>query len=233
MRACRKTCTTQEAETVKLMYLAKRKKEFSSQEAFRARWRQHGALAMSLPTWDLDRRYVHADALPPSAAVGAHGYDGVGVVWFDKPMSFTAPTPEKIKTNALLLDDELKTFDGPVLPLAVMVEETMVKAGGRLTDVTAYLFFNDADAANRAAAVFANLKVPNAAERVAMNRVTDQAASATPLLGYKGIVEVAAASRKALDEILTAAAAKADLVVVARECLLWDHGAVHQSARSA
>jgi hypothetical protein len=181
------------------MYLAKRKKEFSSQEAFRARWRQHGALAMSLPTWDVRRRYVHADALPPSAAVAAHSYDGVGVVWFDKPMSFTAPTPEKVKTNALLLEDELKTFDGPVLPVAVMVEENMVKAGARLTDVTAYLFFDDVDAARRAATVFANLKPPNAVERVAMNRVTDEAASATPLLSYKGIVEVAAGSRKEMD----------------------------------
>jgi len=61
-----------------------------------------------------------------------------------------------------------------------------------------------------------------AAERVAMNRVTDQAASATPLLSYKGIVEVAAGSRREIDAILTAAAVKADLVVVARECLLWD-----------
>ena len=218
---------------MKLVYLAKRKGEFPSQEAFRPRWRQHGALAMSLPTWDRERRYVHADALPPSTAAGAHDYDGVGVVWFDKPMSFTAPTPEKIATNAILLADELKTFAGPVLPMAVMVEETMVKAGGRLTDVTAYLFFNDVNAAVRAATTFANLKTPNAAERVAMNRVTDQAASSTPLLSYKGIVEVAAGSRKDLEAILTAAAVTAELVVVARECLLWDHGHVHQVAKSA
>ena len=41
---------------MKLMYLAKRKPDFPSQEAFRPRWRQHGALAMSLPSWTRDRR---------------------------------------------------------------------------------------------------------------------------------------------------------------------------------
>jgi hypothetical protein len=218
---------------MKLMYLAKRKKEFPSQEAFRPRWRQHGALAMSRPTWQHDRRYVHADALPPSSAVPAHDYDGVGIMWFDKPMSFEAPTPEKIETNRLLLADELKTFDGPVLPVSVMVEEQVVKAGSRLTDVTAYLFFNSVNAASLAAITFASLKAPNVPERVLVNRVTDQKASATPLLTYKSIVEVAANSPKEIDAILTAAAVKADLVVAARECVLWDHGPVSQPAQTA
>lgn len=211
---------------MKLMYLAKRKPDFPSQEAFRRRWRQHGALAMSLPSWPRNRRYVQADALPPSAGVAAHDYDGVGVMWYapDEVVFPATPSPEAIETTAILQKDELQTFDGIVRPRVVLVEETIVKAGG-LSEVTAYLFFNDAEPAERAAAAFAKLAAPQAAVRVAMNRVT-RMASRTPLINYKGVVEIAARDRVELDAMLAAAGAKADLVVVAKECLLWERGPV-------
>jgi hypothetical protein len=211
---------------MKLMYLAKRKPTFPSQEASRARWRQHGALAMSLPSWTRERRYVHADALPASGAIPAHEYDGVGVMWFAPGEAAFSPnpTPEAIETTKMLQADELQTFDGIVRPRMVLTSEAVVKAGG-LTDVTGYLFFRDADAAERAAGTFAKLTSPKAPERVVMNRV-ERMASPTPLIDYKGIVEVAARNRADLDAMLGAAGVKADLVVAAHEVLLWDHGPV-------
>ena len=67
---------------MKIMYLARRNPVFPSQEAFQPRWRQHGKLAMSLPTWQQVRRYVHSDALPGQA----HDYDGVGTMVIDEKL---------------------------------------------------------------------------------------------------------------------------------------------------
>jgi hypothetical protein len=211
---------------MKLMYLAKRKPEFPSQEAFRPRWRQHGALAMSLPSWTRGRRYVHADALPPSQNVPAHIYDGVGVLWYAQGETVFSPTPspEAIQTAAILQKDELEAFDGNVRPMAMLVDETIVRAGG-LTDVTAYLFFDDADVAARAADRFAKLEA-KAPERVVLNRDLGRKMSSKPRINYRGIVEVAARSREDLEAMLSASGVKADLVVLTHECLLWDNGPV-------
>jgi hypothetical protein len=219
---------------LKLMYLAKRNPSFPSQESFRPRWRQHGALAMSLPTWTTGRRYVHADALPPSAETPPHDYDGVGIMWPDPNEGIfrEPPTPESIETGAILLEDEMKAFAGPVMPLAVLTEEEVLKSGG-LTDITAYLWFYRPDEAELAGAKFAKVTVPHVPERVAINRVMDKPLSQRPLNNYKGVVEVAARDRKELDAILAAAAVKADLIVITRECLLWHNGPVQQSVGSA
>ena len=219
---------------LKLMYLAKRNPSYTSQEAFRPRWRQHGALAMSLPTWTTGRRYVHADALAPSAAAPAHEYDGVGVMWPDPKEGIfrEAPTPDTIETGRILLEDEMKAFAGPVMPLAVLTEEEILKTGGMM-DATAYLWFYDRDKAERAAAKFTKLITPHAPKRVSISRVIDKPLSEKPLNTYKAIVEIAARDRKELDAMLMAVTANADLVVVARECLLWDNGPAQQSAGAA
>jgi hypothetical protein len=135
------------------------------------------------------------------------------------------PTPETIETGRILLEDEMKAFAGPVMPLAVLTEEETLKPGG-MTDVTAYLWFHNRDHAERAAAHFAKLTTPHAPMRVAISRVTDTPLSEKPLNTYKAVVDVAARDRKELDAVLTAAPVKADLVVVTRDCLLWHNGPV-------
>jgi hypothetical protein len=99
-------------------------------------------------------------------------------------------------------------------------------------DLTAYLFFNNVDDADRAATQFAGM---SNAQRVVLNRVGPPA-SPKPIYSYKGIVEVSASDRKNLDAALVAgqkAGVKPDLEVVTRECLLWDNGPVVQQAKSA
>lgn len=44
----------------KLIYLARRNPVLT-REGFTAKWRQHGALGMSMPQWGNIRRYVHCD----------------------------------------------------------------------------------------------------------------------------------------------------------------------------
>jgi hypothetical protein len=218
---------------MKLMYLAKRKNTFSSSEAFRPRWRQHGALAMSLPSWTSSERYLHADVQPSSPAGRAHEFDGVGVVWIGQLFAADNGSQDGTDDASVILKDELQTFDGPVLPRAFIVDEKVLKASNT-ADLTAYLFFNKLDDAERAATMFANL--PKTPERIVMNRVSDHSPSPNPIYSYKGIVEVSTSSRKDLDAALLAgqkAGVKPELEVLTRECLLWDHGPVTQTAKSA
>jgi hypothetical protein len=218
---------------MKVMYLAKRNSTFASPEAFRPRWRQHGALAMSLPSWEGTKRYVHADVQSSSPAGRAHAFDGVGVVWLSGLNAGADQAQDSTEDGAILLKDELVAFDGPVLPRAFIVEEKTLKAGNA-ADFVAYLFFDTAADAERAAATFAGMA--NAPERVVFDKVADYAPSPNPIYSYKGIVEVGARQRKDLDAALVAAqkaGVKPALEVVTRECLLWDNGPVQQAAKTA
>jgi hypothetical protein len=215
------------------MYLAKRKNSFASSAAFRPRWRQHGALAMSLPSWSLSERYVHADVQPSSPVGRAHEFDGVGIAWLRELLAGEGTAQESTEDGAILLKDELEAFDGPVLPRAFIVSERVLRAN-HSADITAFLFFDKAEDAERAAALFTKLSPPLG--RVVMNAVADYAPSPTPIYGYRGIVELSSSDRNDLDNVLVAgqrAGIKPDLEVITRECLLWDHGPVKQAVASA
>jgi hypothetical protein len=218
---------------MKLMYLAKRKNTYASSDEFRPRWRQHGALAMSLPSWSLSKRYVHADVQPPSPAGRAHEFDGVGIAWLSQLMAGKNASQDSTRDGAILLKDELEAFDGPVLPRAFIVDEKVVKANDT-AELTAYLFFNKAEEADHAAMVFAGLA--QAPERVVTNKVSEHAPSPNPIYRYKGIVEVSCTQRHDLDATLVAgqkAGVRPELEVVTRECLLWDNGPVQRTAKLA
>jgi hypothetical protein len=188
---------------------------------------------MSLPSWSIALRYLHADVQPPSPVGHAHEFDGVGVSWLTDLRAGEDTPQDSTEDGAILLKDELQAFDGPVLPRAFIVDEKILK-DDKAPKFTAYLFFDRADAAELAAATFANLA--KAPERVIMNRVAEYAPSPNPIYGYKGIVEVAHSDRKSLDAALAAAhdaGVRPDLEVTARECLLWDGGPIPQVAESA
>lgn len=110
----------------KLMYLARRNPALSSQQ-FTTRWRQHGALGMSMPRWKNIWRYVHCDVL--SSAVGGN-YDGVGIVWHKSPESRLAHRQDT-SSQAAMEADEAQTFDRLVVNFCALVEETTVMDSGR------------------------------------------------------------------------------------------------------
>jgi hypothetical protein len=68
----------------KLIYLARRNPGLT-RAGFTARWRQHGALGMSMPRWINIRRYVHCDVQQPGVPGIDETYDGVGLIWHRSP----------------------------------------------------------------------------------------------------------------------------------------------------
>jgi hypothetical protein len=104
----------------KLMYLARRNPALSP-EQFTARWRQHGALGMSMPRWKNIWRYVHCDVLPESGS----DYDGVGIVWHKSPESRRAHR-EDTSSQGTMEADEVQTFDRLVVNFCALMEERVV-----------------------------------------------------------------------------------------------------------
>jgi hypothetical protein len=211
---------------MKLMYLAKRNSSFASSDAFRSRWRQHGHLAMSLPTWPREGRYVHADVQPPSPVGAAHEFDGVGITWRASFPVGPGRPQESTPTGRLLLEDELVAFDGPVLPRAFFVDEEVLISNCP-ADFTAYLFFEGAADAEAAGRTLVSVSGPTGRSRIVLNRVSSEAVVPDPVYTFQGIVEVSAPERAALDALLVAGAAagvRPDLEVMTRQCLLWDDG---------
>jgi hypothetical protein len=105
----------------KLMYLARRNPALS-REQFTPRWRQHGALGMSMPRWKNIWRYVHCDVLPESG----DDYDGVGIVWHKSPESRRAHR-EDTSSQGAMEADEVQTFDRLVVNFCALMEERTVQ----------------------------------------------------------------------------------------------------------
>jgi hypothetical protein len=197
----------------KVLYIAKRHPAFTP-DGFTARWRKHGALAMSLPLWRRMHAYVQASVIDPAGIAGAsRDYDAIGVLWtVDTPMAGT-----DLDDVATLARDELETFSGYVGPGTQPLDETVLKHDGP-GRTTAYLFFSDAQAARRVAETAA---ASAEADRVALNLPTPGANRAMP---YEAIVEIAARDTGGLKSALGpsgAAPAGVELALVAREAILW------------
>ena len=113
----------------KIVYIAERKPGFSEEE-FVARWRQHGALSMSLPMWSNTERYVQASVVHPAPVAGASSaYDAVGVCWFYSDGQLGERSAEQLEEVRILAADELETFAQPIAPVCIAAVETVLKAG--------------------------------------------------------------------------------------------------------
>lgn len=211
---------------LKFMYLAKRKPSLTP-EGFTARWRQHGALAMSLPFWGNMLRYVQADLIRPVPIPGASAdHDAVALTLAKDDKLFRNPSAEDAANAQLMLEDEAETFSAPIPPVALMVDEKILRNVGR-GGTTAFLFFNEIGAANSVAEAMARAQNGETADRVVVNRVCDDLKmSDKPLLSYKAVVEISASDVEKLKAVLDpgekASWRKADLTVIARETVLWD-----------
>jgi hypothetical protein len=207
---------------MKILYLANRKPDFTP-ETFIPRWRQHGALAMSLPFWRQFSYYMQADVVRPIPLPGASNeYDGVSYMLSIDDDLFANPSAEDTANVQILLEDELKTFRGPIPPMVLVVEEKVIKAGAR-GGATAYLFFNALDKAQTVADSFAKHK---GLRRLIMNRVRDDVQATKELaLSYKAVAEISADNVEQLTSLLSADTTSwrtAPLAVITRESILWD-----------
>ena len=112
----------------KLIYLAKRNPSLM-REDFTARWRQHGALGMSMPRWVNIRRYVHCDVQQPGIDGVSECYDGVGLIWHRSPEARARHRADNT-SQGQMVDDEAHTFAEPVYNFCLLAEETILRSQG-------------------------------------------------------------------------------------------------------
>lgn len=112
----------------KLIYLARRNPALS-RRAFVARWRQHGALGMSLPRWRNVARYVHCDVpdLPPPTPGVDSSHDGIGIVWHRSPAARAAHLADT-SSRLQMEQDELETFARPIVETCLLARENVLLA---------------------------------------------------------------------------------------------------------
>lgn len=117
--------------TPKLIYLARRNPHLS-REAFTPRWRQHGALGMSMPRWVTVRLYGHSDVICPPATIPgiSTDADGVGMIWY-RDADARARNRADTTSQATMEADERETFDRLVAKCAVVTKEVVLRRGPR------------------------------------------------------------------------------------------------------
>jgi hypothetical protein len=125
------------AEQVKIIYFAPRP-EGRSLEDFRARWREHGKLGMSLPLWEQIGRYKQLDALTPAesglplegiAATAEDSLGGVGQIWVrsDEAMAKIWADPDVRRMEV----DEEETFGRQLGSLQMPTREAVILDQGQ------------------------------------------------------------------------------------------------------
>ena len=115
----------------KLIYFAERRPDMD-RGAFRARWRAHARLGMSMPRWRNIHRYVHCDALPlaepgpgPEPQLPALRCDGVAMVWY-RDEAHRLKHIADTSAGPVLKRDELETFARPVRDFAILTDEHLL-----------------------------------------------------------------------------------------------------------
>lgn len=109
-------------ERPKLIYLARRNPALDA-ASFVPRWRQHGALGMSMARWKNVWRYVHCDVLRVDG--GADVHDGVGIVWHRSAEARRAHREDR-RAQQMMERDELETFAQLVRRFCALYRETVL-----------------------------------------------------------------------------------------------------------
>ena len=120
----------------KLIYLARRNPALTK-EGFVPRWRQHGALGMSMPRWKNIWRYAHCDVVSDS------DYDGVGIVWHRSAEARRAHREDQ-SSQAQMEADEVETFAELVRNFCALYEAHLVFDVGSATPLKLFRFLRRA-----------------------------------------------------------------------------------------
>ena len=105
----------------KLIYFAERPADFD-RTGFRARWRQHAKLGMSMPRWKNVLRYAHCDSVELETALPVAWCDGVATVSFRSEENRLAHIGDR-SAGPEMKRDEREAFARPVREVAVLTEE--------------------------------------------------------------------------------------------------------------
>lgn len=207
----------------KLIYLAKRKPDLTYAQ-FTARWRKHGALAMSLPLWRHMSGYVQADVLHPSPVPGtSEDFDGVGVLWAPSDDMWRNPQPEDIRNVETLLEDERHTFGHAIPEVSLIVDEEVRRDTGE-GRTTAFLYFKISDQARSIVDTLVR-SLDERVEGIVLNTATNLAAFAEPITPHRAVIEVSAHNSERLSGALQvrgiSVLQEADVAVITRKAILW------------
>ncbi len=116
----------------KLIYLARRLPGLDRAE-FTSRWRQHGALGMSMPRWRNIARYLHCDVDPATPS-----HDGVGMIWHRSVEARHAHIADRSSRGAME-SDERATFAEPIVQCCLLTRERVLLAPPPPTDAACKL----------------------------------------------------------------------------------------------
>ena len=116
----------------KLIYLARRPPGLDRAE-FTSRWRQHGALGMSMPRWRNIARYLHCDVDPATPS-----HDGVGMIWHRSVEARHAHIADRSSRGAME-SDERATFAEPIVQCCLLTRERVLLAPPPPTDAACKL----------------------------------------------------------------------------------------------
>lgn len=125
----------------KLIYLTRRNPAFARSD-WTARWRQHGALGMSLARWRNVARYVHCDLIEPRPDQRAYleDHDGIGLIWH-RSLAHREAHFADTTAQATMVRDEADTFARPIAMDCLSAEEQVILVApddGRLVKLTAF-----------------------------------------------------------------------------------------------
>lgn len=125
----------------KLIYLTRRNPAFTRQD-WTARWRQHGALGMSLARWRNVARYVHCDLIEPRPEQRAYlaDHDGIGLIWH-RSLAHREAHFADTTAQETMVRDEAETFARPIALDCLSAEEQILlppPADGALLKLTVF-----------------------------------------------------------------------------------------------
>ncbi|MEX0923485.1 MAG: EthD domain-containing protein [Rhodovibrionaceae bacterium] len=110
----------------KLIYFAERPPQLD-RAGFRARWRAHAKLGMSMPRWRNVARYVHCDSLEmPETSLPSAWCDGVAMIWYRSEENRLAHVTDRSAAPRMKRDEQ-ESFARPVREVAVLSEEHVFK----------------------------------------------------------------------------------------------------------
>ncbi|MCG8356970.1 MAG: EthD domain-containing protein [Kiloniellales bacterium] len=106
----------------KLIYFAERPKGLD-REGFKARWRQHAQLGMSMKRWSNIFRYAHCDSLKAAGLGLPVGWcDGVAMVWYRSEEARLRHISDRVAAP-LMKRDEQETFARPLREVSILTAE--------------------------------------------------------------------------------------------------------------
>lgn len=125
----------------KLIYLTRRNPVYD-RAGWTARWRQHGALGMSLSRWRNVARYVHCDLIEPRPEQRCYlaDHDGIGLIWHHSIAHRDAHFADTT-AQAIMVRDEEETFARPIALDCLAATEQIVLSppkDGTLIKLTAF-----------------------------------------------------------------------------------------------